>query len=216
MPTDVTVWNWLFGDKNSVLSQHPPSKIGGFYNCATHERISYLDVKTYTTYISTALVKNYGLAADDTVALFSPNTVWYAVAMHATTRVGGKVSGASPAYNTEEMTYALQKGQAKFLMTVPGSMGIAAVAAAAAGIPKERIFLMEGELEGYKSLKDLLEIGKSYGEAGQVKPFVLPPGKKNKDICGFMSFSSGTTGLPKAVSFFPLFGMFARLILERS
>lgn len=49
------------------------------------------------------------------------------------------------------------------------------------------------------TIKDLLEIGKSYGESGQIPPFQLPKGKKNKDVCGFLSFSSGTTGLPKAV-----------------
>ena len=48
-------------------------------------------------------------------------------------------------------------------------------------------------------MNDLLEIGKSYGEAGQIEQFRLPAGKKNKDVCGFLSFSSGTTGLPKAV-----------------
>ena len=119
--------------------------------------------------------------------------------MLATTRVGGKVSGASPAYNREEMIYALKTVNAKYLMTVPGSMKIATIAAKEAGIPNENILLLDGKLEGFKTIKDLLEIGKSYGEAGQVKPFTLPPGKKNKDVCGFMSFSSGTTGLPKAV-----------------
>jgi 4-coumarate--CoA ligase len=199
VPTDITIWNWLFGDKNSVVSQHPQNDIKGFFNCETLERISFLDVKAYSTYVSTALVKKYGLKEGDTVALFSQNTVWYPVAMHAATRAGAMVSGASPAYNTEEMTYALQKSSAKFLMTVPGSMDIAAAAAKAAGISKENVFLLEGELEGFKTIKDLLEIGKSYGGSGQVKPWTLPPGKKNKDICGFMSFSSGTTGLPKAV-----------------
>jgi 4-coumarate--CoA ligase len=114
-------------------------------------------------------------------------------------RAGGIVSGASPAYNTEEMTYALKTADAKFLMTMPGSMEIAAAAAKNAGIPKERVFLLEGEMEGFTTMKQLLEIGKSYGEKGQIEQFCLPAGKKNKDVCGFLSFSSGTTGLPKAV-----------------
>lgn len=56
------------------------------------------------------------------MALFSQNTIWYPVALHATLRVGGKISGASPAYNVEEMTYALKKAEARFLMTHPESM----------------------------------------------------------------------------------------------
>lgn len=97
------------------------------------------------------------------------------------------------------MTYALQKGGAEFLMTIPSSMDVAIPAAKNAGIPKERVFLLEGELDGFTTMKQLLDIGKSYGKDGQIPSFKIPRGKKNKDVCAFLSFSSGTTGLPKAV-----------------
>lgn len=119
--------------------------------------------------------------------------------MHAVTRVAGVVSGASPAYNIEEMTYALEKGSAKFLLTVPSSMDVAIAAAEKAGLKKEHVFMLEGTLDGYKNLQDLIEIGKSYGEAGQVPAYQIPKGQTNGQLCGFLSFSSGTTGLPKAV-----------------
>lgn len=119
--------------------------------------------------------------------------------MFGTLRAGGVVSGASPAYNIEEMTYALKTAEAQFLFTVPNSMEVAAAAAKNAGIPQERVFLLEGKLEGFTTMSELLAIGKSYGSGGQIEQFRLPTGKKNKDVCGFLSFSSGTTGLPKAV-----------------
>lgn len=119
--------------------------------------------------------------------------------MFGALRAGGVVSGASPAYNVEEMSYALKTAEAKFLFTVPGSMQVAAAAAKNAGIPQECVFLLEGQMPGFTTMSELLEIGKSYGSAGQIEPFKLPAGKKNKDVCGFLSFSSGTTGLPKAV-----------------
>lgn len=159
-------------------------------------------MKAHATHLSTALVKKYGLLRGDTVALFSPNTIWYPVAMHSITRVAGVISGASPAYNVEEMTYALKTGRAKFLMTVPGSMEVAIAAAKAAGLKREHVFLLEGKLDGYKSLRDLIEIGKAFGETGQVEAYQLPKDKSNGELCGFLSFSSGTTGLPKAVSCF--------------
>ena len=124
------------------------------------------------------------------MALFSQNTIYYPVAMHATLRVGGRVSGASPAYNVEEMTYALQKADAKFLMTHPNSMEVATVAAKNAGIPRENLFLLEGRLDGFVTIKELIAIGKN--ESQQSPVYQIPKGKTNFDICGFLSFSSGT------------------------
>ena len=97
------------------------------------------------------------------------------------------------------MTYALKKAGAKFLMTIPSSMDVAAAAAKNAGIPMERIFLLEGELSGFRTLQTLLDIGKSFEENDQIRSYKIPKGKRNGDICAFLSFSSGTTGLPKAV-----------------
>jgi len=199
VPRDITIWQWLFESKASPLSRFPANEVRGFTNALTKERLSYHEVKQCTTQLSTALVKKYGFKEGDTVSLFSPNTIWYPVAMHGVSRVGGIISGASPAYNVEEMTYALKKSNAKYLMTVAGSMEIAAAAAKNAGMLKENVFLLDGSMAGFKTVKDLIEVGKGFGDHGQVKSFNIPPGKKNGDVCAFLSFSSGTTGLPKAV-----------------
>jgi len=201
VPKDITVWDWLFeSPKHSSLHKHADSDLAGYTNATTKERLNWRQVKEATTHLSTALVKKYGLKEGQTVALFSQNTIWYPVAMFGVLRVGGVVSGASPAYNIEEMTYALKTGDAKFLMTHPNSMEVATAAAKNVGIPKENLFLLEGEMDGYTTIKELIEMGKKYGEQGQTPAFKIPMGKTNFDICGFLSFSSGTTGLPKAVS----------------
>ena len=120
--------------------------------------------------------------------------------MLAVNRIAGIVSGASPAYNVEEMTYALKTAKAKFLFTVKESLDVAVEAAKKAGLDRGRVFLLEGKLEGFVGMEELLEIGRGYGEEGQVKEYILSRGERNADLCGFLSFSSGTTGLPKAVS----------------
>jgi hypothetical protein len=100
---------------------------------------------------------------------------------------GGVVSGASPAYNVEEMTYALKTADAKFLATSPTSMAVASDAAKNAGVPRESMFLLEGEMDGYTTVRQLIEIGKSYGK-DQTPSYKLPIGKHNKDVCAFLSF----------------------------
>ena len=97
------------------------------------------------------------------------------------------------------MTFALRTAQAKVLMTAASSLPVAIPAAKNAGISQDRIILLEGRKDGFTSIQDLVVLGGSFGPSGQIQPFKIPPGQTNKDICGFLSFSRGTTGLPKAV-----------------
>ncbi|KAI0111292.1 acetyl-CoA synthetase-like protein [Nemania sp. FL0031] len=200
-PQDVTIWEWLFeeGSEYSPLNKYPEDQLAGYVDATTKERVSWKDVKEAATHISTVLVREYGLKSGDTVSLFSPNTIWYPVMLFAVTRVGGVVSGASPAYNVEEMTYALRTANTKFIATHPTSVDVAAQAAKNVGLPTKHIFLLEGQLEGYITVKDLIRRGRQYTNATQVPCAQLPEGKTSKDVCALLSFSSGTTGLPKAV-----------------
>lgn len=182
------------------MSRTPPSQIASFVDASTDASISFHELRRLSTFVSTALSKHYGLKPGQTVALFSTNTIYYPVALFGTLRVGGVVSGASPAYTVDEMTYALEKAQAKFLFTLPGSIKVAAEAAAKVGIEKSRVFLLEGKMEGFTTLQELVELGEREGELqGQTEEFRIPAGMHNGEVCGFLSFSSGTTGLPKAV-----------------
>ena len=61
-------------------------------------------------------------------------------------------------------------------------------AAQQAGIPKEHVFLLEGELEGHASVKGLMEMGRSFGSAGQVLSSKIPSGMRNKEVCGLLCF----------------------------
>lgn len=88
MPTDVTVWDWLFDSSASPLAKVSGAEVAGYLDAATKERVDYKQVKEASTYISTALVKNYGFKPQQTLALFSRNTIWYPVAMFAGIRVG--------------------------------------------------------------------------------------------------------------------------------
>lgn len=71
-------------------------------------------------------------------------------------------------------------------------------AAAAVGIGEERIFVLDGEVHGLLSLGTLVKSGKEFEV--QIEAWRVPDGRGNGDVTALLCFSSGTTGLPKAVS----------------
>ncbi|OAP63860.1 hypothetical protein AYL99_03087 [Fonsecaea erecta] len=197
IPEDITTWEWVFETKEfSPLYKTPRQPLAGYVNAITKERLDWAAVKTAATQLSTALVKEYAFQPGETVSLFSTNTIWYPVAMWAVIRAGGRVNGASPAYNVEEMTYALKIAKSRFLVTLPTSLDVALAAARNVGIPRHHVFLLEGKADGCISIQDLMKRGERYTPD---PPYRVPRGKTNKDVCGYLNFSSGTTGLPKAV-----------------
>lgn len=161
--------------------------------------MEFHDVKRKAEILSTILICRYGLQPDQTVTLFSGNTVWYPVAVWATIRAGGRVNGASPGYNITETEHALRTAETKVLLTLPGSLKVAKEAARKVGIPESNILLLEGEAKGVDSMQKLIAEAER-DETFQIMPtWHIPAGKSNKDVCGYLNFSSGTTGLPKAV-----------------
>lgn len=162
----------------------------------TRERLDWQQVKDKATQLSTVLVRKYGLEPGQAVSLFSTNTIWYPIAMWSVIRAGGCVNGASPAYTAEEMTHALKTANSKILMTLPNALPVALAAADSAGIPHNRIFLLEGSAPGFINIQQLIEQGKSLPTPA---PYRIPPSTDNRKVCGYLNFSSGTTGLPKAV-----------------
>ncbi|KAG9796058.1 acetyl-CoA synthetase-like protein, partial [Aureobasidium melanogenum] len=194
----------LFDVFVSVLRPHRHNNLGmdpvaGYVNAVTKERLDWNQVKVKATQLSTVWIREYGLQPGETVSLFSTNTIWYPVAMWAVIRAGARVNGASPAYNVEEMTHALKTAKSKLLVTLPSSLDVALAAAQNVGIPRSHIFLLEGKAEGFTSIQQLMDrcVMKRY-EPDQ--PYRISRGKTNKEVCGYLNFSSGTTGLPKAVN----------------
>lgn len=94
------------------------------------------------------------------------------------------------------MVHAMKTASTKILFTLPSSLDVAVTAAKEAGLSQSNVLLLEGSAPGFISLQDLVRHGLSL-ESVPHYSIALP--RTNKQICGYLNFSSGTTGFPKAV-----------------
>ncbi|CAG7561829.1 unnamed protein product [Fusarium equiseti] len=187
-----TLWSWVLESK--TLSSEPNAS--GFTDVITKKHISYRTVKVYATSLSSVLVTKYGLQQNDTVIVYGKNSIWYPIATLATIRVGAVACGVSPEYTVDELTYSLKTSKAKIVFATVDNIDKAHAAAAKVRIPRDNVLLLEGSVKDSTNIQMLLD----HSTRGREVPaFEIPEGKTNRDVCTFLCFSSGTTGLPKAV-----------------
>ncbi|PYH41063.1 acyl--CoA ligase [Aspergillus saccharolyticus JOP 1030-1] len=147
---------------------------------------------------------NAGSEWDKTLAIFSVNTIDTLTLSWAVHRLGGVVSPANAAYSAAELKYQLQDSKATVLFTCLPLLKTALEAADAAGLSRDRIFLLEVPQQltpgvkapaQFKTVDQLIEAGKALPK---VEALNWGPGEGARRTA-FLCYSSGTSGLPKGV-----------------
>ncbi|KAF2847838.1 4-coumarate-CoA ligase-like protein [Plenodomus tracheiphilus IPT5] len=147
-----------------------------------------------------------GLKAGDCVCLLSFNNIYYSPAFLGILSFGGVFAGVNPSHTVYELTHAFTIADVKAILVEPELLPNALKAAEKAGIPCERVFVFdhhtaidvpvsdkgEGTWGGVKSWRALMMLGERdwirWDDEG-----------RSRDTTAARLFSSGTTGLPKAV-----------------
>ncbi|WP_280343602.1 AMP-binding protein [Nocardia abscessus] len=179
---DVSLYEFLF-DSLTEADLERPALLDG----TTGAETTYRALRDQIDAVAGALAAR-GLGFGEVVAVHVPNVPAFATVLHGVLRAGGTATTVHALYTSEEITKQLTDAKARFLFTISFFLPQAAAAAAAAGIPPERIFVLDGA-PGHESLADLLA-------AGSPAPGVrLDPATH----LAVLPYSSGTTGNPKGV-----------------
>jgi len=142
----------------------------------------------------------WGIRPNDVVCVFSPNNIDYPVSVWATHRLGATITPANPGYKVDELVHQLRATKAALLIIHPVFLNTAQQAAREVGISEDRIVFIETPRDGsgvtHTTLDQLVELGLSKEPNFSEQKF--KPGEAKTKVA-FLSFSSGTTGKPKAV-----------------
>jgi 4-coumarate--CoA ligase len=199
VPTHIPLWDFLFTPSRYFTPINSPASPPTFTNALTNNSLTFPQIKQYSIYLSTVLSQSLGLEPGEVISLCAPNSIWYPVALFGILRAGCIPALSSPAYGVDEMVHVLKTVGTKHVICCEENLGNVRAAANDCGIPAERVLVLEGMIHGVKSVKELVEEWRTLGEARQVEAWRIPTGKGNSEICAVLCFSSGTTGLPKAV-----------------
>ncbi|KAH7389060.1 putative AMP-binding enzyme [Cadophora sp. MPI-SDFR-AT-0126] len=202
IPTNITTYSFLFSNANQYLpSQDTSPNPKGFTNTFDLSRLSHSEIQILASNISTSLVLKHGLQPGDVVSICSPNTIQYPAILYGIMRAGGIPALSSPAFNEEDLMHVFKTVDCKMVFCPNETVNVVRGALRNLGRRDDCVVSIDeinsGRSEaGIKSLGDLIEEGRG---RRQVPEWEMPNGKTNSEICALLCFSSGTTGLPKAV-----------------
>ncbi|EKM79072.1 hypothetical protein AGABI1DRAFT_40522 [Agaricus bisporus var. burnettii JB137-S8] len=201
IPDDLTIGQFVFDHAHAVRPKEKPGT-PWLIEDATGRSIGKEELRERTSCLAKALRYKYNVGEDDVVLLFSRNHIDYPVAIWAVHQLGAIISGANPDYAENELLYQLQATKATILIAHPDVLSVAEAASRQYGLSPERLLIFNTSTSKNQtkitSIEDVIQLGRTHA-LSTFQERKLKPGE-GKTKLAFLSFSSGTTGRPKAVA----------------
>lgn len=181
---------------------------------ATGRRIFIDEIRSSVNALANGLNLEFNIAHDEVVCVFSPNDILWPILIWALHRLGAIVTTANPSYTVDELVHQLKTTGASLIVVHPLLYPVAHAAAQAVGIPPNNVVMLKSSADGEARAASHVTVSHLI-EAGAKKPMSfterkLQPGEARTKLA-FLCFSSGTTGLPKAVSI-PHYALIANIV----
>jgi acyl-CoA synthetase (AMP-forming)/AMP-acid ligase II len=173
---DASVYDYLFGD----LDDADHDRVA-LVDVATRAELSYGGLVTRIDAFAGALAQR-GIGVGDVVALLSPNSSAFAIAIHGILRAGATATTINALSTAEEIARQLRDSHARLLITVAGLRPQAEEAARAVSLSDADVLALDGDELANPDAVGCPRV--DFDPASHVA--VLP-------------YSSGTTGNPKGV-----------------
>ncbi|KAL4955775.1 hypothetical protein BDW69DRAFT_182240 [Aspergillus filifer] len=145
-------------------------------------------------------LKKWGVREGDCVAVHSFNDIYYPMLVLAIVGTGGIFTGTNPAYTPNELAHHFRASETRFIVSEPEFIHNILDAAGMVGISRERVRIFYTQPQQEKMMPEGMVSWKSLFEAGQEDWVAFDDEERAKRTCAARLFSSGTTGLPKAVT----------------
>ncbi|CVL06724.1 related to phenylacetyl-CoA ligase [Fusarium mangiferae] len=199
---NLSIWQWIFEGDELLLGQSTSadqtlSQTRGFHDSATGEFLSYHDLKHIATTVSTILYQEYDVRPGQKIAIIGQNSIWYPVAMLAASRLGAVVTLLPPGSMKDDLIYFLETSKTALVFTDTGAADEVKAACKSIGLSPRNILRLDGSQDEKNSLQNLRQQGESLYPSSYTTSW--EPRYTEKSPCAFLSWSSGTTGKPKAV-----------------
>ncbi|THU97155.1 phenylacetyl-CoA ligase [Dendrothele bispora CBS 962.96] len=197
VPDSLTVPQFILDTEVKTTDPRAPTKIPCFIEELTGRKIYLDELRSKTEYFARGIKAKWNIGEGSVVSIFSPNHIDYPFCIWGVHRLGGIVAPMSFALGASELVHQLKLVETNVIISHIEGLPVVLKAAASVGIlPSQILVLGAPNHPQFPSVDDILRAGKI--APGYVEQKMNPGEGKTK--IAFFNFSSGTTGLPKAVA----------------